>query len=146
MQKKLYRVELDNVEFNKSFDTKNTNYGKSFDFTSHYIFLTTYLEVMKQNDISVDFLVSLNNHICSIGNIYLEKVSKAIVDEYFVDINKVTDNAKHKNQRISLKHINYFIASLDDRNSFKEFLNGIYLWEYLLEFVRLNFFKEAPHA
>ncbi|WP_159474753.1 hypothetical protein [Chryseobacterium sp. 18068] len=145
MLEKLYRVERQNVDFDKTYDTNDSNYGKNFDFKNHNIFLNSYLQIMKVNDISVDFLVEINNNIYSMGDIYLEKIENAIVTGDFIDIYQVTGNDKHQNQKIHIKWINYFIKSLDENNGFKEFYNGSYLWEFILEFVRCNLFKNAPN-
>lgn len=145
MQQKFYRVECEEVDLSKIYNSNENNYGRKLDFQYYKHFLNVYLSVMKTNNISVDFLISLNNQIVNFGKDYLDKLNNAIVNEEFVDIYKVTGNDKHKNQTISIVSINHFIQSFDRENQFIYFENGAYLWEFLNELVRLNYFKDKPN-
>ena len=145
MTKKYFRVETKDIDTNIIYDSFNTRYGLNLNFKPYNHFLNTYLSVMKENNISVDFLTVLNNNIWSLGNEYLKILSDAIVDENFIDLQKVTNNHNHKNQRIEIRYINSFVQSFDDKNNFINFDNGTYLWEITLEMVRLNFFKNEPN-
>lgn len=145
MNKKYFRVEIKDIDTNLIYNSYDTRYELNLDFKHYYHFLTTYLSVMKENNISVDFLIVLNNNICSWGNEYLNILSHAIVDENFIDLQKVTNNKKHKNQKIEIRYVNSFIQSFDNENNFINFDNGTYLWEIILELVRGNFFSKEPN-
>ncbi|MCL2328963.1 MAG: hypothetical protein FWC39_10705 [Bacteroidetes bacterium] len=147
--KNLYRVEFQNIDVNKIYNSDDLNYGSNFDFKHYQHFINTYLQVMYKNNrmynnISVDFLVEVNNQIFMLGNDYLQILSNAIVNEEYIDIHKITENPKHKNQLISIALINEFIQNFDEVNNFIFFDNGMYLWETFLEIVRSNFFNNCP--
>lgn len=144
MLKKYYRVEIKNVDTDKIYDTKDFNYGKSFDFRHYQHFINTFLRVMHTNNISVDFLISVNNNIFLEGNDYLQNITNSIINDEYIDIFKVTKNVNHRDQIISIKSVYEFIQSFDHINNFIFFDNGTYLWEIVSEYVRTNFFPNQP--
>lgn len=144
MNDKYFKVENREIDVNQEYNTQDFNYGKNFDFLKYQHFLNAYARVMYQLDISVDFLVSLNNQIFLNGNDYLGQVRNCIVDEEFIDIYKLTNIPEHKDQRIPLGMVNYFIQSFDAQNQFVFFNNGTLLWEFFLEIVRNSDFSEKP--
>ena len=147
MQKKLYRVEHNKIDLNKIYDTRNRSYGQSLgqnlDLNSFNHFFNKYFEVMLKNNISVDFLVSLTHQIHALGNIYTKILNEAIDDQGYINIYKLTKNENHKNQRILVSYINYFIQSFNEDNKFPYFNDGSILWEFILEFVRLNLYNDS---
>jgi hypothetical protein len=144
MQKKHYRVELNKIDTDKTYHSNDCKYGSSFDFKHYQHFLNSYLQIMFKNNISTDFLPSINNQIYINGNDYLKVLSNSIVNEEYIDIYKVTGNPNHQNQTLPIKYMNEFIQSFDEENKFIEFDNGIYLWETILEIVRESFYKHCP--
>lgn len=144
MQKKFYRVELNDIDINNIYSSKNNNYGKSLNFTNYIHFLNVYFQVMKTNNISTDVLVVINNNFYSMGNDYLKILGNAVIEEEYIDVHKVTDIENHRNQTISISSVNYFLESFDKKNNFIFFDNGSYLWEFITESVRLNFFNDKP--
>ncbi|NOQ25430.1 MAG: hypothetical protein GQ564_08710 [Bacteroidales bacterium] len=145
MTKKYFRVETKDIDTNLIYNSFDTRYGLNLDFKPYNHFLNTYLSVMKENNISVDFLTVLNNNIWSLGNEYLKILSDAIVDENYIDLQKVTNDKNHKNQRIEIRYVNSFVQNFDNENNFINFDNGTYLWEITLEMVRCNFFNKEPN-
>jgi hypothetical protein len=144
MNKKFYRVETQEVDTEIIQNSYNSRYGKSLDFRNYINFINVYLSIMKQLNISVDFLVLVNNNICSRGDEYLNEISKSIVNENFIDIGKVTEKEEHQGQKMEIKHLNTFVQYFDENRPFRLFDNGTYLWEMTLEMVRMNFFKDKP--
>lgn len=144
MKQKFYRVESNNIDLSKIYCSNDRKYGQNLNFENYIHFLNVYFSIMKTNNISVDFLVTLNNNLYLHGNEYIKIIRNAIVNEEYVDIEKITNNIKHKNQFISISSINKFIQSFDEPNNFIFFDNGSYLWEYINECIRLNFFKDKP--
>ncbi len=145
MTKKYFRVETKDVDTNIIYDSFETRYGLNLNFEPYSHYLNAYLSVMKENNISVDFLTLVNNNIYLQGNEYLATLSNASVDENFIDLQKVTNDQNHKNQRIEIKYLNSFIQNFEDENNFIFFDNGTYLWEIVLEMVRFNFFNKEPN-
>lgn len=144
MPKKFYRVELSEIDLSKTYSSNDKRFGNSLNFEKYIYFLNIYFSIMKTNNISADFLVLLNNNVFMYGNEYLKIVDEAIIDEVFIDLHKITNIEEHKNQIISILAINQFLQSFDEQNNFIFFDNGSYLWEYINEAIRFNFFREKP--
>lgn len=144
MEKKHYRVELNDVKIGETYNSRSSRYGLKIDFKPYSHFLNTYLKVMKHNNISVDFLVLINNIIFDTGNLDTLRLQDAIVDNNFIDLYKITNSNNHIGQKLEIKYLNYFTQSFDEKNKFINFDNGTYLWETVLEIVRNNLFKENP--
>jgi hypothetical protein len=144
MQQKFYRVELNNIDFSKTYCSNDKKYGKSLNFEKYIHFLNVYFSIMKSNNISADFLVTFNNNMFLYGYDYLKEISNAIVNEELIDIQKITNIKQHINQTISISSVNQFVNSFDEQNNFIFFDNGSYLWEYINEAIRLNFFNDKP--
>lgn len=144
MQKKYYRVELNEIDLNKTYYSNESKYGNSLNFENYIHFLNTYFSIMKLNNISADFLVMLNNNIFIHGNEYLQIINDSIIKEGVIDIYNITNIEDHRNQTISISSINKFIQSFDEHNNFMFFDNGTYLWEYISESIRLDFFNDKP--
>ena len=144
MSKKYFRVEIIDINTDIIYDSFDTRYELNLDFTPYNHFLNTYLSVMKENNISVDFLIAVNNNVFLLGDEYLEILRNAIVDENYIDLQKVTGDQNHKNQKIKTKYVNSFLQSFDHINNFIYFDSGTYLWETTLEIVRLNLCKNKP--
>ncbi len=145
MKKKLYRVETNNIDTTKIYDSYENRYGLKLDFRKYIHFLNVYVSVMKQINISVDFLVLVNNNIYNFGNKYINQITNAIFNENYIDIAKITRIDKHKGQKLEIKYLNTFIQNFDEDKPFIFFDNGTYLWEYLIEMVRMNFFQGKPN-
>lgn len=119
------------------------NYGKSFGKEYDYL-LDSYFNVANKIDLPIDFLIYINNGFANEGNYFLKRIKTAILNEIFVDIFKVTGNIKHTGIIIPINLLNEFIQSFDEKNTFKIFLEGNYLWERYFEMVREKVFKELP--
>ena len=141
--KKYYRVEIDNVDTNKIYDTNNSNYGINFNYKGYQHFLDSYYKLMESNNISVDFIVSVNNQIYSQGENYLSILQSAVKGN-IINIFDVTMNNNHKGQQLNFSDLYDFLQSFDENNQFIKFDKGIYLWEYMLEEVRNNHFNNLP--
>ncbi len=144
MPQKFYRVELKPIDTDKIYHSEDFAYGSNFDFKYYQHFINTYLRVMHRNNISADFLVTLNNQIYMTQGDYLAGLANAIVNEEYIDLYKVTNNDHHKNQTIPISCVNDFVQSFDEMNPFILFNNGTYLWEIMNEAVRNQLYKSFP--
>ncbi|WP_313360783.1 hypothetical protein [Empedobacter sp.] len=144
MEKQYFRVELGPVDTAVIYDTTTKNYGQSLNFAPYVHYLQVYLSVMKSNNISADILPIISNNIYNLQDDYLNQLSQAIVDEEYIDLYELTNLNEHRFQRIPIAWINHFIQSFDEHNQFVYIDNGTYLWEYLSEFVRMNFYPDKP--
>ncbi|MCF8465119.1 MAG: hypothetical protein K9G41_09765 [Flavobacteriales bacterium] len=142
MKKAYYRVGhygQDEIILNS--DTYN--YGMSFDTTYNHL-LDGYFNIATKIDLPVDFLIDINIGIALFGNVYLNQIEQAIVQDTFVDIYKVTNKDAHRGIVIPIKLLNTFIQHFDDENPFLAYVEGKYLWERYFEMVRSKVFNHLP--
>lgn len=145
MTNKLYKVGAYSEEKEILLDTKHSNYGANFS-TKYDHFLDSYFNVTTKIDLPVDFLVYVMNGIADGGDYFINNnIAPAIVDEFYVELFKVTKNPKHKNIVIPIQLLNDFIQSFDNENPFILFYEGHYLWERYFEMVRKNAFADLPN-
>jgi hypothetical protein len=145
MTDKLYKVGAYSEEKEILLDTKHSNYGANFS-TKYDHFLDSYFNVATKIDLPIDFLVSVVNGIVNFGDDYINNnIAPAIVNEFYVDLFKVTKNPKHKSIVIPIQLLNDFIQSFDGENPFILFYEGFYLWERYFEMVRLKIFSDLPN-
>lgn len=142
--KQYYRVELQPLERQHIYDTKNKNYGNSIEFDYYDHFLNTYDRIIEQINLPVDFLVSVNNHIYTTGGAYVDQIENAIDFHGDVDAFSLSGNINHKGYKIPVDLMNDFLQSFDEYNQFVFFDNGTVLWEYYLEKVRAAEFPQLP--
>lgn len=126
-------------------DSNSYNYGKSFS-SSHDHFLNCYFNIATKIDLPIDFLIFVNNGLAIHGTDFIHSnIIPAIVEDYYIELQKVTKNAKHKEIVIPIGLLNEFIQSFDDQNPFYLFPEGKYLWEQYFELVRKKIFPSLPN-
>ena len=142
---KLYKVGNHSDKEEILLDTRYNNYGANFS-TEYDHFLNSYFNIATKIDLPVDFLVFVMNGIASFGNDFIDSnITPAIVNEFYVDLFRVTQNPKHKNIVLPIQLLNDFIQSFDDNNPFVLFTEGFYLWERYIEMVRTRVFPDLPN-
>ncbi|GIQ59573.1 hypothetical protein Flavo103_27090 [Flavobacterium collinsii] len=144
MTRKFYRVENSPINLNQVYQSKNYQYGRNLDFSYYQHFLNVYFNVMRQVDIPSDFFVSLNNRIFTESNPYRLYLNDLIADEEYVELYAVTNNINHSGFKIPVSLISDFINNFKGNQQFIFFDKGIYLWEFILEAVRLNWYSHLP--
>lgn len=145
MTNTLYKVGTYSDKEEIFLDTKTTNYGAIFS-TKYDHFLDSYFSVATKIDLPIDFLVYVMNGIANFGDDFINaNIAPAIVDEFYVDLFKVTKNPKHKSIVIPIQLLNDFIQSFDGENPFISFYEGFYLWERYFEMVRIKVFPNLPN-
>lgn len=126
-------------------DSDSYNYGKSFS-SNHDHFLNCYFNIATKIDLPVDFLIFVNNGLAILGTDFIHSnIIPAIVDENYIDLQKVTKNEKHKRIVIPISLLNEFIQSFDDQNPFYHNPEGKYLWEQYFDLVRKKIFPSLPN-
>lgn len=143
MDKELFRVEIVSTPNQVIIDTKESNYGKSFETDYYDYFLEVYASIMENVNIPVDFLISVNNQIYASGGDYVKRLNDCIQGDV-LDIFQLTNEKKHKGYKVPISLLNEFLQSFDEYNPFIFFDNGIFLWEYYLEKVRFEEFNHLP--
>lgn len=142
--KKYYRVEQPLIKTKNSYDTDVDNYGNGYDTSEYQYFIQVYDRIMSQINLPVDFLISVTNQICMLGEVYMDVLKNAIDQNGLLHLYKVTQNPKHEGYTMPAQLINDFLQSFDEDNQFVMFLNGTVLWEYYLEKVRSAEFAHQP--
>jgi len=141
---KYYRVEYLINKLEDSYNTEYHNYGNSYDTSEYNHFMQVYDKVMSQINLPVDFLISVTNQICTMGDLYMSVLNKAIDQNGFLHLYQVTQNPKHKGFTMPVQLLNVFLQSFDEENQFVMFDNGTVLWEYYLEKLRAAEFEHLP--
>lgn len=139
-----YRVEsINNTDTKRN--TINHRVGNFINFKPYYHFYGSYIEVMEKiPDIPIDFLVTVNNQIYQLGDMFMDHIRCAIDEEGNVDLYAVIPNPKYIGLEISVKYLNDFIQRFDEANPFVRIDDNSFFWEYFLEIVRGSFFPKLP--
>ncbi|AFL81886.1 hypothetical protein Aeqsu_2428 [Aequorivita sublithincola DSM 14238] len=94
MNRTFYRVGIYN-ENDILLNSKTYNYGRSFGKEYDHL-MQSYFSIADKIDLPIDFLIYINDETAKDGDVFLSKVKLAIVNEFYIDLFKVTANAKHK--------------------------------------------------
>jgi len=142
--KKLYRVEPTGItDFTRN--TLHYRYGNTVNLGPYIHFYNAFLSVIQDiPHVPVDFLISINNQICTLGDIYMQHLATAIDENGTVDLYVATQNPKHKGYQISVKYVNLFIQQFNEINPFVFIDEKAFFWEYFLEAIRYNSFNHLP--
>lgn len=139
-----YRVEpIENLHIKRN--SRTHRLGNFIAFKPYYHFYDSYISIMEKiPDIPVDFLVSLNNQIYLLGDIFMNHIRGAIDEKGDVELYNVIQNPMYIGLKISVKHLNEFIQRFDETNPFVIIDDNSFFWEYFLEIVRGSFFPNLP--
>lgn len=138
---KYFKV-VDNINSEVNIDTKNTNYSLTLkDKAKHFDLLTFVTKSSNQLDLPFDFYFTVNNHLATLGNLYLQNFPKSKNRQF--EISDLTHNQNHENIFIKESELIKIIEGLD-KIGIVLFQEGFYFWEKIYEEVRLKGHPDKP--
>jgi hypothetical protein len=139
---KYYKL-VDNINSDSIVETKISNYGNGtlINWKNYYPLISFIIEHSKNNELPLDFYLTINNNISTLGEKYIEILN---LNKYFeFTLDKLTNSQKHIKYLINTNIIIEVINGLN-QFGFKYFGEGYYLWEVLAEIIRDNDFPDKP--
>ncbi|MBZ5857582.1 DUF2441 domain-containing protein [Flavihumibacter profundi] len=123
-------------------DTKTTNYSLTLvDKDRHFEFLNCIIQSSKELDLPFDFYFTLNNNLAMFGNEYLRNLPRS--NNGVFEILQLTQNINHRNLFIEESDLIFLVEKID-KIGISFFEKGYYLWEHILEDIRLLNYPDKP--
>lgn len=125
-----------------SIDTETTNYSLTLEERSGYeLFLQFVTQSPKNLGLPLDLYFIMNDHLAMFGTPYIRGLPKS--KNGLFEIFDITSNKKHKNFFVKESKL-IEIDEWFERNGISPFMDGIYLWEYICEKIRIDGHNEKP--